>query len=323
MAGGIQGAKTIDNSKWRFFLKVKLSDRLGQILIPLVTPFTPNGDVNYDLAGRLAASLVERKFCDSIIVTGTTGEFNTLTFDERVEMFKTIKAAVKGRVPLIAHSGCASTRESIKLTRVAEELGFDCALVVAPYYCRPTQEGIYQHFRTIAESVEHIPIMLYNIPIFTSVNIDSDTVARLAQVRNIRGIKDEAGMNPLQTTDYILATPDDFVVYDGDDIMVLATFVQGAVGVVSGGSHLVGDRMRSMISKFLGGDVVGAREIHQQLHPLWRAFCPNGRVNPMPLVRAALELVGWPVGPARLPLDAATDDERAAMQKVLRKLNLI
>jgi len=104
--------------------------------------------------------------------------------------------------------------------------------------------------------------------------------------------------------------------------MILATFVQGAVGVVSGGSHLIGDRIRLMINKFFAGDVVGARGIHQQIHPLWRAFCPHGRVNPMPLVRAALELVGWPVGPARLPLDAATPDERAAMKKVLAKLGL-
>jgi len=301
----------------------KLNERLGQILVPLVTPFNENGDVNFDLAGRLASSLVERQFCDSIIVTGTTGEFNTLIFEERVELFKTVKAAVNGRVPLIAGSGCASTRETIKLTRVAAELGFDCAMVVAPYYCRPTQQGIYQHYKAIAEAVDHLPIMLYNIPIFTAVNIDTDTVVRLANVKNIRGIKDEAGMNPLQTTDYILATPDDFVVYNGDDIMVLATLVQGAVGVVSGGSHLIGDRMRLMIDKFLGGDLLGAREIHQQLHPLWRAFCPNGRVNPMPLVRAALELAGWPVGPARLPLDAATDDERAAMKKVLAKLGWV
>jgi 4-hydroxy-tetrahydrodipicolinate synthase len=304
-------------------MTAKLSERLGQILIPMVTPFKPNGDVNYDLAGRLASSLVEREFCDSIIVTGTTGEFNTLTFDERVEIFKIVKAAVNGRVPLIAGSGCASTRESIKLTRVAEELGYDCAMVVAPFYCRPTQEDIYQHYKAIAEAVDHMPIMLYNIPIFTAVNIDPATVKRLAKVKNIRGIKDEAGMNPLQTTDYILATPDDFVVYDGDDIMILATFVQGAVGVVSGGAQLIGNRIRSMINKFFAGDVVGAREIHQQIHPLWRAFCPNGRVNPMPLVHAALELVGWPIGPARMPLDPATDDERAAMKQVLAKLGLV
>lgn len=304
-------------------MRTKLSDSLGQILIPMVTPFKPNGDVNYDLAGRLASSLVERKFCDSLIVTGTTGEFNTLTFDERVELFKTVKAAVNGRVPLIAGSGCASTRESIKLTQVAAELGYHGAMVVAPYYCRPTQEGIYQHYKAIAEAVDPLPILLYNIPIFTSVNIDPDTVTRLAQIKNIRGIKDEAGMNPLQTTDYILCTPDDFVVYNGDDIMVLATFVQGAVGVVSGGAQLIGDRIRLMIEKFFAGAVVGAREIHQQIHPLWRAFCPNGRVNPMPLVRAAIEMTGWAIGPARMPLDAASEDERAGMKRVLAKLGLV
>jgi 4-hydroxy-tetrahydrodipicolinate synthase len=301
----------------------KISDRLGKIIVPLVTPFKANGDVNYDLAGRLAASLVERHFCDSILVTGTTGEFNTLFFEERVELYKTVKAAVNGRVPLLAGTGCASTRETVQLSLVAKELGYDCAMIVAPYYCRPTQEGIYQHFKTIAEAVADLPILLYNIPIFTSINIDPPTVTRLAKIKNIRGIKDEAGMNPLQTTDFILTTPDDFVVYNGDDIMVLATLVQGAVGVVSGGSHLIGDRMHAMIEKFLSGDLVGARRIHQQLHPLWRAFCPNGRVNPMPLVRAALELAGWPVGPARLPLNAATAEERAAMQSVLAKLGVI
>lgn len=171
-----------------------------------------------------------------------------------------------------------------------------------------------------------MPILLYNIPIFTEVNIDpdTDTVVRLTSIKNICGIEDESGLNPLQTTDYILATPDDFVVYNGDDIMVLATLVQGAVGVVSGGSHLIGDRMRLMINKFLSGDILGAREIHQQLHPLWRALTPNGRLNhPMPLVRAALELAGWPIGSARMPLDTATEAERNAMKKVLVSLDLI
>jgi len=223
----------------------------------------------------------------------------------------------------VAGTGCASTRETIKLTKIAEELGFDGAMVVAPFYCRPRQEGIYQHYRAVAGSIDHMPILLYNIPIFTSVNIEPDTFVRLSSIKNICGIKDESGLNPLQTTDYILATPDNFVVYNGDDIMVLATLVQGAVGVVSGGSHLSGDRMRLMINKFLGGDILGAREIHQQLHPLWRALTPNDRVNPMPLVRAALELAGWPVGPARVPLDTATGAERDALKKVLVSLNLI
>jgi 4-hydroxy-tetrahydrodipicolinate synthase len=155
------------------------------------------------------------------------------------------------------------------------------------------------------------------------VNIDTETVARLARIANVRGIKDELGINPTQMTEYALATPEDFVIYDGDDIMILCGMVQGAAGVISGGSHLLGDRIRRMIELFRSGEVEQARTIHMALDPFFKALCPGGRVNPIPVLKAALELAGHPVGPPRLPLEPATAEEREAIKKHLVRLELL
>lgn len=301
----------------------KIDQKLKQILVPLVTPFKrEGGDVNYKEAANLVEYLIRKNYCDSIIACGTTGEFNTLSYDEKVELFKVVKDAVKGRVPVVAGTGAASTREAVKLTQEADKLGYDAALVVAPYYCKPTQEAIYQHYKTIASSA-NIPILVYNIPIFTGVNISPEVVSRLAKIKNIVGIKDEAGLNPTQMTEYALVTPEDFTIYNGDDIMVLCGLVQGASGVVSGGAHLIGDKMRKMISLFMEGKNAEAREIHMALDPLFKGLCPNGRVNPIPVLRAAMEIAGLPVGPARMPLDEATKEEKELIKKQLVRLEVI
>jgi 4-hydroxy-tetrahydrodipicolinate synthase len=286
-----------------------LGETLGQIIIPMLTPFKANGDINYDEAEKLADFLITSKFCDTILVAGTTGEFNTLADQERLELFRVVKNAVAGRVPLVAGTGAGSAREGVKLTRAAEALGYDCAMVVGPYYCKPTQQGIYDYFAAIANSVD-MPIMLYNIPIFTGMNVEPETVQRLSAIKNIRGIKDEAGINPTQMTDYRLVVPNDFTIYNGDDIMVLCGMVQGAAGVVSGFSHLAGDKMRRMIDHFQAGEIMAARAIHMSFHPFLKALSANGRINPVPILRAAVELAGHPIGRARLPLDEATADEK-------------
>ncbi len=301
----------------------KLGDKLKQILVPLITPFEKGSqDVDYKMAEKLVEHLIAKNFCDTIIVAGTTGEFNTLSNEERIELFKVVKGAVKGRVPLVAGTGAASTRDAVKLTQEAEKLGYDAVMVVGPYYCKPSQEGIYQHYATIAANTG-IDMMLYNIPIFTGMNISPETVARLSKIKNIVGIKDEAGINPTQMTEYAGITPKDFTIYNGDDIMILCGLVQGASGVVSGASHLIGDKIRKMINLFLDGKVAEAREIHMAIDPLFKAFCPNGRVNPMPVLRAAVELTGLPIGSGRLPLDEATPEEKENIKKHLVRLGVL
>lgn len=300
----------------------KLGEMLKHIIVPLVTPFTRDTqEVDFKATEKLIEHLISKNYCDSILVAGTTGEFNTLLYDERIELFKFVKKIVAGRRPLVAGTGAASTKETVSLTKKAEELGYDAAMVVAPYYCKPTQEGIYMHFKTIAQSTS-LPIMLYNIPLFTGVNIDPSTVGRLAEIKNILGIKDEAGINPTQMTEYARVTPDHFTIYNGDDIMVLCGMVQGAAGVVSGGSHVIGDKMRNMIDLFLAGKVKEAEKIHKALDPLFKSWVPVGGVNPIPGLKAAIELMGIKVGPPRLPLVESTKEEKELIKKQLMRLGL-
>jgi 4-hydroxy-tetrahydrodipicolinate synthase len=299
-----------------------LSETLGQIIVPLVTPFTREGDLNYKAAGKLVSRLIEKKYCDSILAAGTTGEFHALTNEERIELFKVVKEAAAGRVALVAGTGAGSTREALFLTQEAEKLGYNAVMVVSPYYCKPDQEGIYRHFEMIARGTA-LPVMLYNIPLFSGVNIDPQTVARLAGVENIKGIKDELGLNPTQMTEYALVTPEDFAIYNGDDIMILCGLVQGAAGTISGGSHLFGDKIRNMMELFLSGKNEEALQIHLALDPFFKALCPNRRVNPIPVLKAALEIAGHPVGPPRLPLDTATEQERAQIREHLVRLQVI
>ena len=201
----------------------KFVEKYGQILLPLITPYDEKEDVKYDTYGELIEYLIQEDLCDTLIVTGTTGEASLLTFDERVKLMETAVKAADGRKPVIAGTGCASTKETIALTKEAQKLGIETCLVVCPFYNKPTQEGIYNHFKAVAESTT-CDIMLYNIPIFVGVNMEAETVKRLAEVSNIIGVKDEAGINPTQVTDFFLATKEvdpDFAIYNGDDVMLL------------------------------------------------------------------------------------------------------
>jgi 4-hydroxy-tetrahydrodipicolinate synthase len=301
-----------------------LKDKLGQIIVPMVTPFDKDsGEVNLKEAENLADFLVEKKYCDSIAVTGTTGEFNTMSVEERVAMYKVVHDTVSDRVPLVAGAGAASVKDAIKLCQEAEKIGYKVVMVVAPYYCKPNSEGIYKFFAAVAKSVS-IDVMLYNIPLFTGVNVEPAMVTRLGnEFANIKGIKDEAGINPTQMTEYALATPEDFTIYNGDDLMVLCGLVQGAAGVISGGSHLLGDKIREMANLFMAGKNESALKIHRELDPFFRALAPNGRINPNPVLKAALDMAGHPVGPPRLPLSEATPEEREGIKKHLVRLGVI
>lgn len=301
-----------------------LGKKLGHILIPLTTPFKEDTHaVNYEAAARLTDHLIREKKCDSLVVAGTSGEFNTMTFEERVELFRVVKSAAAGRVPLVAGACSISTYEVAKLAKAGEDIGYDAVMALGPCYCKPTQEGAYAHFAHVAQSTA-LPVMLYNIPIFMGFNLEKETLGRLVgDFANIVAIKDEAGINPTQMSDYAHVTPDDFTIYNGDDIMVLCGLAQGAAGVVSGGSIIIGHIMRRMINAFLAGDVAQARELHLQLDPLFKAFGSNNRTNPIPLLKAAINLCGLEAGVPRLPLAPATTEEIAIVRTHLERLGVL
>lgn len=278
---------------------------------------------SYGKYAELIEYVITNDLCDSLIVTGTTGEASLLTFDERVKLFETAVKASAGRKPVIAGTGCASTKETIALTNKAYDLGIELALIVCPFYNKPTQEGLYLHYKTIAENTK-ANIMLYNIPIFVGVNLEAETVGRLAAIPNIVGVKDEAGVNPTQVTDFFLATEKvdpNFVVYNGDDIMLLPTIVQGAMGIVSGGAHIFGHEIRAIFEAFEKGENEKAKELFVPMYRFCKTTGQNGRILPNSLLRPAIEAVtGIKLGPARLPLAPATEAELDVTLGVLREL---
>lgn len=292
----------------------------------MVTPFKEDQSVDYEKAKQLARYLVEKKKGDCLILSGTTGEFHTMTFDERVKLFEVVKEAVGAHIPLMAGVGCASTIETIRLAKKAEELGFELVMIVAPYYARPNQEELYVHYRKVAEAVG-VKILLYNIPIFTGVNIEPETVAKLAEIPNIVGIKEEAELNPKQVTRYLNATPEDFIVYNGDDTMILEAYAQGGPerigGVISGASHVIGELIRSMIDTFLAGKVQEAARMQRKIYPLLKIMGQNNRTNPVALWKEAMRLYGIDAGIPRLPLSRGTAEEIAQVKKVMQSVGLI
>jgi 4-hydroxy-tetrahydrodipicolinate synthase len=294
-----------------------LAEILGRVSVPLVTPFHRNEDVNHEALAQLADFVISRNFCDSLIVTGTTGEFYSLTDEERLEIWKTVKTANRGRVPLVAGVGAASTRSAIRFTRIAEEMGFDVAMCVLPFYGKPTQEGIRRHYEAVAAATT-LPVLIYNIPLFTGVNMEPETLEQLARIPNIRGIKEEAGIQPTQATSFALRTPESFSIYCGDDTMVLQVLPQRGVGVVSGGSQAIGNWMKSMIAAYYEGDNRKASEIYFRLAPFFASLNQNGRINPIPILRAAIERVsGIEIGPPRSPQTPATPAEIAVTGAIL------
>lgn len=272
----------------------------GRVLTAMITPFCEDGSLNYAVAEQLAVYLVEHG-TDTLVVCGTTGESPTLTWDEEYQLFQVIQKAVAGRAKVIAGTGSNSTREAIAATQKADKIGLDGTLQVVPYYNKPPQEGLYHHFKAIAESAPDLPVILYNVPGRTGQNLQPDTVARLSEVPNIVAIK-EAGGNLDQVTHLRRLLPSEFAIYSGDDSLTLPMLAVGAQGVVSVASHLVGDQLQQMIQQFEAGQVQPASAIHLKLFPLFKALFAT--TNPIP-VKAALKLQGWDVGPTRPPLSEA------------------
>jgi 4-hydroxy-tetrahydrodipicolinate synthase len=296
----------------------RLLEIVGRVSVPLVTPFHENEEVNHEALAQLVDFAITRDFCDSLIVTGTTGEFYALADEERLEVWRTVKAASRGRVPLVAGVGAASTRAAVGFAAAAQHMGFDVAMCVLPFYGKPTQEGILNHFKAVAAAT-NLPILVYNIPLFTGVNMEPETLEQLVKaVPNIRGIKEEAGIQPTQATSFALRTPVDFDIYCGDDTMVLQVLPQRGVGVVSGGSQAIGNWMKAMVAAYYRPDSAKASEIYFRLAPFFASLNQNGRINPIPILRAAIARAsGIQIGPPRRPQTPATAEEMAVTGEIL------
>lgn len=285
----------------------------GPVITAMATPFREDGAVDYDRAAELARRLVDSG-STGIVVAGTTGESPTLSDEEKLQLLRVVKEAVGGRAAVLAGTGTYDTAHSVHLSREAQRLGADGLLVVVPYYNRPTQEGLYRHFKTVAESTD-LPVLMYNIPTRTGTNMLPETVARLSEVRNVAGIKEASGSLD-QVSEIRRRTPEHFLIYSGDDSLTLPYLSVGAVGIVSVASHLVGREIAEMIAHFQAGRVEEARRIHLRLFPLFRALFVAP--NPVPL-KAALEMAGFPVGKPRLPLVEATPKEREQIAAAMRE----
>lgn len=289
----------------------------GNVLTAMITPFDQEGKVNYALTEKLADHLVNSG-TDTLVVCGTTGESPTLSWEEEFELFRVVRQTVTGRAKVMAGTGSNSTQEAIAATQKAAALGLDGSLQVCPYYNKPPQEGLYAHFRAIAEAAE-MPVMLYNVPGRTGVNLDPETVAKLAEVPNIVAIKEASGS--LDQVSAIRAlVRDDFKIYCGDDSLTLPMLSVGAVGIVSIASHLVGPAIQAMIQAHRMGQPQKATEIHTRLFPLFRGLFWS--TNPLP-VKVCLELIGWDVNHCRLPLVPASAELRQRLAQLLRELQIL
>jgi 4-hydroxy-tetrahydrodipicolinate synthase len=298
-----------------------LEQIFGKVAIPLMTPFNRIYEVDYLRTCQLAERVIDRNYCDSLIIAGTNGEFHALTYAERIHIFKEIKLALGERISLIAGTGAPTTDETIRLTKEAENLGYAAAMVLPPYYGKPTQDELIEHFFVLAESTS-LPIVLYNIPIFTSVNIEPDTTVKLAEIENIIGIKEEAALLPLQTSDVLMKLPEnsDFSIYCGDDTMVLSVLAQGGSGAVSGGSHITGDLMKAMIEAFQTGQVIEAIELNRKIYRFAQTLSIGKRTNPVTMTKIALALTGFDVGPPRRPFLPPAQKEIDVMKSILREI---
>ncbi|MDA0190710.1 MAG: 4-hydroxy-tetrahydrodipicolinate synthase [Proteobacteria bacterium] len=282
-------------------------------IVAIVTPMHEDGSL--DLAGlRRLVDFHVREGTDAIVIVGTTGESPTVNVDEHCELIRVTVEQAAGRIPVIAGTGANSTAEAIELTHFARKAGAAAALSVVPYYNKPTQEGLYRHFRAVAEAVD-IPVILYNVPGRTVADMSNDTALRLAEIPNVIGIKDATG-NIERGTDLIMRAPEGFAVYSGDDASACALMLLGARGDISVVANVAPRLMHEMCAAALAGDVATARALNQRLFGLHRhLFC---EANPIP-VKWACQQLGLVEGGMRLPLTPLSPEcharVRAAMQQ--------
>jgi 4-hydroxy-tetrahydrodipicolinate synthase len=291
-----------------------MSSVLGQILTAVVTPFAEDGSVNLDAFKRLCVHLVENG-SDGIVVAGTTGEAPTLSDEERLGLFAAAIEAVGDRAKIVAGTGTYSTSHSVHLTREAQKLGVDAFLVVTPYYNKPPVRGIIAHFEAIA-AVTDKPIVVYNIPQRVVINLQPDTLVELAEIPNVQYVKQAT---PDLDQARRIVSESGLILLAGGDELLLPFLERGAKGGILVYTHIVGPRVRELVTRFEDGDAEGAREIERELAPIVEALSV---ANPIP-VKAALNMLGHDVGGHRLPLVGATDAEKTALRGALERAGIL
>ncbi|MFB1049425.1 4-hydroxy-tetrahydrodipicolinate synthase [Paraliobacillus sp. JSM ZJ581] len=286
--------------------------QFGRLLTAMVTPFDDERNIDYEKTKEVINHLLLNG-TEGIVITGTTGESPTLTEDDKVDFIRFVVQHVDKRIPVIAGTGSNNTQASIVLTKKAETIGVDGVMLVTPYYNKPSQEGMYQHFKTIAEATS-LPVMLYNIPGRSVVGLSVETIIRLSKIKNITSMKEASGNLDMMTT-IINETKENFDLYSGDDSLTLPVLSIGGRGVVSVSSHIIGNEMQQMITNYMNGEQRQASLLHQQLLPTMKALflAPN----PTP-VKEALCMIGLDVGSVRLPLIPLTEEERVRLRGALQ-----
>ena len=282
----------------------------------MVTPLNKEGKVDYQQAKRLALALLDSG-SDGVLIVGTTGESPTLTKEEEQHLFAEVKSAVGGRGAVIAGTGSNSTTEAIEATKKAEQIGVDACLLVVPYYNKPSQDGLYQHFKAVAQETS-LPCILYNVPSRTVVSLSADTVIKLSQIDNIVGVKEASG-NLSEIAKIINNTREDFLVWSGNDSDTLPILALGGYGVISVASHLVGSQIKEIIDAFLKGRTGEAASIHRHLLPLVEAIFIVS--NPVP-IKYALNHIGFNVGKPRLPLVEPDEKSAAIIRDTLKNYKI-
>ncbi|HLB27589.1 MAG TPA: 4-hydroxy-tetrahydrodipicolinate synthase [Dehalococcoidales bacterium] len=290
--------------------------KIGRLLTAMVTPFDTKGAVDYEQAKKLALALI-KSGSDGVVVVGTTGESPTLVRSEELRLFKEIKAAVGNKGNVVAGTGSNSTAEAVEATREAEKIGVDACLLVVPYYNNPTQDGLYQHFKKIANSTS-LPCILYNVPSRTVRNLDKETIVKLSQIENIIGVKEASGN--LEHVSYVISNArKGFLVWSGNDSDTLPILALGGYGIISVASHLVGKQIKDMIDCFVEGDTAKAADLHRHLMPLFKDLFVIA--NPMP-VKYAVNQVGFRVGKPRLPLLEPDEKTAAFIMNTVKKYKI-
>ena len=290
--------------------------KLGRLLTAMVTPFNEGRKVDYEQTKRLALALLDSG-SEGLLVSGTTGESPTLSREEKLHLFTEVKSVVGERGTVIAGTGNYNTAESLELTKEAERIGVDACLLVVPYYNKPTPEGLYQHFKTIAQGTS-LPCIIYNVPPRTVINLTADTVIKLSQIDNIIGVKEASG-NLDQISKIISGAKDGFLVWSGNDSDTLHIIALGGYGIISVASHLVGNQIKEMIDSLISGKVAEAASIHRRLLPLINALFIVS--NPIP-VKYALNHVGFNVGKLRLPLTEPDEKSAALIKETLKNYKI-
>ncbi len=288
----------------------------GRLLTAMVTPFDEEGKVDYEQAKKLALALLNSG-SEGLVVVGTTGESPTLVREEELRLFTEVKSAVGERGAVIAGTGSNSTAEALEATKEAEQIGVDACLLVVPYYNKPTQDGLYQHFKTIAQGTS-LPCILYNVPSRTITSLSAETIIKLSHIENIIGVKEASG-DLGQISQIISNAREDFLVWSGNDSDTLFILALGGYGIISVASHLVGKQIREMIDSFTSGKTDKAANIHRRLLPLVNALFIVS--NPIP-VKYALNCVGFNVGKPRLPLTEPDEKSAAVIRDTLKNYKI-